>query len=236
MKLFDELVKRGFTEFEARGLILAKKVRVNNEYQMSLNYKINDNDNIQIKTTRKYVSRGALKLKEILEINNINFADKTILDVGSSTGGFTQLALEYNAKHVFALDVGTNQLDYSLRIDKRVTSIEKTNFKLLDSLNLLPKIDIIMADVSFISIYYLIDIVKKYNHIRNLILLFKPQFEAPKEMVGQNGYVDESLHPELLKKFEQYLQTHGYDKIKIFESKLKGKKSNNQEYFFIIGF
>lgn len=150
--------------------------------------------NIRIKGKKfPYVSRGGLKLEKALKVFNLNFQDKVILDVGASTGGFTHCALLNGAKHVYAVDVGTNQLDWKLRSDKRVTSLENTHIrdlKLEDIDNL--KTDYIVMDVSFISITNIFEHLKTFfSSETKLMALIKPQFEVEKSMLSKGGIVRE---------------------------------------------
>ena len=139
------------TRSKSQELINSSLVKVNDKVINKCNYLVSDDDNIEIAANDilKYVSRGGLKLEKAINVLKINFKDKIVMDIGSSTGGFCDCALKYGAKHIAAVDVGTNLLHETLRNDNRITLFEQTNFKDLDSMYF-KKIDIITCDVSFI--------------------------------------------------------------------------------------
>ena len=151
----------------------------------------------------KYVSRGGLKLEKALEVFDISVNEKIVLDIGSSTGGFTDCALQNGAKHCYALDVGTNQLAWKIRNDERVTVMEKTNFR-----HALPEHftkgmpQVATIDVSFISLKLILPPLKQIIDFGgDVVALVKPQFEAGKDKVGKKGIVRErSVHLEVLAK------------------------------------
>lgn len=165
---------------DVRRLIMAGKVLNNNEpiYKVSDMIKV-EKSSIRFKNVKEYVSRGGIKLKAAIQEFSIDFKNKVVLDIGSSTGGFTDCSLKYGATHVYAVDVGTNQLDYKLRVDDRVTVMERTNFKetQISDFNQLP--DIITIDVSFTSVVPILNhITELFNHEYIVIALIKPQFES----------------------------------------------------------
>lgn len=149
-----------------------------------------------------YVSRGGLKLEKAIKVFGIDFTGKVVLDVGASTGGYTDCALKHGAKKVYAVDVGYGQLDWSLRSDPRVVNMEKTNIRYLtlDALDELA--DIVTIDVSFISTSLVFPVIKNLVKTEGVIIsLIKPQFEAGKEKVGKKGVVrDPLVHQEVLLK------------------------------------
>ena len=156
----------------------------------------------------EYVSRGAFKLKKAIEKFNICLANKTAVDVGASTGGFTDFMLKNGCSKVYAIDVGQNQLDKSLINDPRVMSLEKTNFRYIDKDIFKESIDFICVDVSFISLELIIPkIVEICNDMTDIVALVKPQFEAGKGNVGKNGIVkDKSMHICVLNKVYSYFK------------------------------
>ncbi|PAF55277.1 TlyA family RNA methyltransferase [Mycoplasmopsis agassizii] len=232
MTLLEFLISLGYSEFEAKGLILSMRVRVNNYYENSLKFKISAKDKIIVKTSKEYVSRGADKLKSVFDKFDIDVENKVIIDVGASTGGFTQYLLTKNPKKIYALDAGTNQLDYSLRIHEKVVSIEKTHFNKIGELDFKNEIEFLIADVSFISLKKLVPIMKNdLVNCNDFLLLFKPQFEAKKEDVSEAGFVEEALHERMINDFIMFANSYGFDIERVIESEVKGKKSGNQEYF-----
>ena len=165
---------------DVRRLIMDGKVLNNNEpiYKASDMIKT-ENASIRFKNVKEYVSRGGIKLKAAIQEFSIDLNNKTVLDIGSSTGGFTDCSLKHGATHVYAVDVGTNQLDYKLRVDDRVTVMEQTNFKdtVISDFKQLP--DVLTIDVSFTSIVPIINhITELFNHEYTVIALIKPQFES----------------------------------------------------------
>ena len=144
-----------------------------------------ENTNIEIKgKILPYVSRAGLKLEKALKVFNINLEDKTMVDIGSSTGGFTDCALQNNVKKVIAIDVGTNQLDKKLRNNKKIELYEQTDFRNVD-LNILKNVNIATIDVSFISVKLLTKKLSKMENLKEIICLIKPQFECGKEIADK---------------------------------------------------
>lgn len=176
---------------------------------------------------KDYVSRGAYKLLKALDSFNIDAQNKTCLDIGSSTGGFTQVLLERGALKVYALDVGTDQLDNSIRNDKRVTVMENTNIKYVDiesfrKLNF----DIITIDISFISIVKILDILWKISNEKvNIITLIKPQFEGSMETINK-GIVNKKFHYRILKNILGEISKMGFSIENIDYSPIRGKNGN----------
>ncbi|WP_297598673.1 TlyA family RNA methyltransferase [uncultured Cetobacterium sp.] len=193
------LVEKGFyeTREKAKRAIMAGLVIINEKKidKAGTSIKIDDEPVIRVKGDAcKYVSRGGMKLEKAISVFNINFQDKVVLDVGSSTGGFTDCSLQNGAKFVYAVDVGTNQLDWKLRNDNRVKSLENMHIKDLTSVDLNnEKPDYIVMDVSFISITKVIEhLIKFFNSETKLMALIKPQFEVGKENIEKGGIVKDS--------------------------------------------
>ncbi len=196
------LVQNGYFDSreKAKRAIMAGIVIVNNKRIEKAGelIKIDKDPEIRIKGEQlKYVSRGGLKLEKAVEVFNLDINDKLVLDIGASTGGFTDCALQNGAKFVYALDVGTNQLAYKLREDKRVKSLENTHvkdlgFEMLDG----NMIDVIVMDVSFISIRKILPDLGRYlKEDGRLMALIKPQFEVGRENIAKGGIVkDFSKH------------------------------------------
>ena len=167
--------------------------------------KVSENCKIEVNQSDSYVSRGAYKLLGAKQKFDLDFSGKVVLDIGSSTGGFTQVALEGGAKKVYALDVGTNQLAESLKSDDRVVNMEQTDFRTAEKLD---DVNMIVSDISFISLRHIIPkIVEEYRGVE-AVILFKPQFECGViEAKRHNGVVrDKRLHLKLLQDFDQYLR------------------------------
>lgn len=232
MLLIEMVISLGHSKEHAERLIRSGLVTVNGEMQFIPGTKIKSDSKIEIKELNKWVSRGAFKLLKAIELFDLNFNNKIVLDIGSSTGGFTQVAIENGASKVFALDVGTNQLDYKLRSNSKVVSLEKTNLKeITPSLLQNEKIDIVVCDVSFISSYHVFASIKEVIKKDSLIvLLIKPQYEAEVSDVQKGGYVDVKNHKKIIDKVISNGNQLGFEMIEIKESPIKGKTSQNIEY------
>ena len=174
-----------------------------------------------------YVSRGAFKLKAAHENFDLDFKDKFVLDIGASTGGFTDYALQNGAKQVIALDVGKGQLHYKLREDPRVINLEGTNFRDWQAIETKP--DLITIDVSFISLITILDRIKElYGVDMKVIALLKPQFEAGKTIMDKcKGVIrDEKIRTEVFSQTKEKIQALGYQIKSELESPVKGAKGN----------
>lgn len=234
------LVERGIfeTREKARREIMAGNVIVNEQTVTKAGTNLKDDNElvIRIKDKLKYVSRGGLKLEKALKIWNLDFSGKTILDIGASTGGFTDCALQNGAKKVYSVDVGTNQLDWKLRNNEKVISIENMHIKDLMPENLEnEKVDFTVIDVSFISLTKVIPYVNKFlNDNAGIIMLIKPQFEVGKEKIGRNGIVtDERYHDEAVKKIISFTEENNYKLVGVEESPIKGSKGNKEFLMFV---
>jgi len=230
MRLDEALVNKNLVESrnKAKELIKNSKVLVNGKIVTKPSYKVT-NEEIKILEDKIYVSRAAYKLKNYLEKYNIDFFNKKVLDIGSSTGGFSEVALERGAKKVVAVDVGKNQLHPKIKYDKRVESFEGVDFR---DFNINEKFDVIVSDVSFISLLKLIKNIDKYAK-KDIILLFKPQFEVGKEAKRDKRGVVKDI--DAIKKarenFEKETKKLGWKLIRSEESELRGKEGN-VEYIY----
>lgn len=224
--LLKQLLK---TNKDAEGLIRSGNVMVNNEVVFIPSTKINETDNIKVKEQKEWVSRGAYKLISAIEMFKLDFKNKVILDIGSSTGGFTQVALAHGAKFVNALDVGTNQLEYSLRVNKQVQVFEKTNLKTILPSMFKDKIDVIVTDVSFISLKYVFNVCKDLEP-EFIMALIKPQFEANSDQIITGGIAPQEIHEDIINKVKGYAEANDFILLGYHESPIKGAKSKNTEY------
>ncbi|QNM14530.1 MULTISPECIES: TlyA family RNA methyltransferase [Fusobacterium] len=236
------LVKRGFfpdKDKAARaimaGLVVVDDRRVDKAGTM---IKIEDEPSIRIKGDNlKYVSRGGLKLEKAVTAFRLDFSNKKVLDVGASTGGFTDCALQNKALFVYSVDVGTNQLDWKLRNDPRVKSIENRHINDLTKDEIDGSIiDYIVMDVSFISIKKILpDLLTFFNPETKLMALIKPQFEANKEDIAKGGIVkDEKVHKEIIKDIVEFAKEHGLYLENLDFSPITGTKGN-VEYISLFG-
>lgn len=195
-------------------------------------FKIAGDESIEILKSHEYVSRAALKLVKAKKSFGINFSGRTVLDIGASTGGFSQVALEGGAKKVYALDVGKDQLHESLKRDPRVVEMSGMDFRQAPKFE---DVDMIVSDVSFISLRHILPVILQNYGLIETVLLFKPQFECGKEIAKQKeGIVrDKRLHERLLDDFMTYLK--GFNiKISGFTFSPIAGKSGNIEYLFYL--
>ena len=234
------LVEREFfeTREKAKREIMAGNVIVNEQVVIKAGTMFKDNDelNIRVKDKSKYVSRGGLKLEKAIKAWDLDFSDKLVLDIGASTGGFTDCALQNGARRVYSVDVGKNQLDWKLRNDEKVVSLEEMHIKDLKEEDIEnKKVDFIVIDVSFISLTKVIPYFKKFlAQSGKIVMLVKPQFEVGREKIGRNGVVEnEEYHNEAIKKIISFSKEEGYELIGVEDSPIKGAKGN-KEFLMLI--
>lgn len=176
-----------------------------------------------------YVSRGGLKLEKAIKVFDLDFKDKIILDIGASTGGFTDCSLQNGAKFVYAVDVGTNQLDWKLRNDSRVKSIENKHINDLEKTDLEDEIDIIVMDISFISIKKVIYKIKEFlREDGEAIFLIKPQFEAEKNEIEKGIVTDLKIHKRIVKEVVEEAKNYQLFLKNLTVSPIKGTKGNTE--------
>ena len=197
------LTERGFSDSreKAKAIIMAGEVFVNGQREDKAGSKFDREAEIEVKgKVLKYVSRGGLKLEKAVEVYGLALTDKICIDIGSSTGGFTDCMLQNGAVKVYAIDVGTNQLAWKLREDKRVVSMEKTNIRYVTEEDLPEKADFASVDVSFISLTKVLPAaINLLKDGAEMVCLIKPQFEAGREKVGKKGVVrDFAVHKEVI--------------------------------------
>ena len=231
MRLDEYVHHNGYTESrsKAQDIILAGCVFVNGVKVTSKAQKIKDTDKIEIIQNRKYVSRAGEKLEKALVEFNLSVENKVCLDIGASTGGFTDCLLHYGAKKVYALDVGHNQLVYKLRNDKRVISIEAFNAKDIKRGMFEGETpSIVVSDVSFISISKIAPIIfKELYDLEYWVSLIKPQFEAEKGEVSKGGIIkDDILRERIVNNAINRITSVGFKEINRTISPIKGSKGN----------
>lgn len=182
-----------------------------------------------------YVSRGGLKLAKALEVFPISVENKVVADIGASTGGFTDCALQNGAKKVFAVDVGYGQLAWKLRQDARVVNLERTNVRFLKVEDLGELVDVVTIDVAFISLGLVLPAVYKIVKDNGFIIaLIKPQFEAGKENVGKNGVVkDAAVHRQVIQKVIQEARETGFSIQGLDYSPIKGPEGNIEYLLYL---
>ena len=218
----------------ARALIMAGKVMVNNRLVDKPGSFIYKNDHISLKGEENpYVSRGGLKLEKALQALNVDITGAVCMDVGASTGGFTDCLLQHGAHRVFAVDVGYGQLAWKLMQDPRVVVIDRTNIRYMPAETLGEPVDLITIDVSFISLKIVVPAVIKFmKKDARIMALIKPQFEVGKGNVGKGGVVrNPVLHTQVIKNLSDFFTKTGLLREFVIPSPILGPKGNKE--FFI---
>lgn len=232
------LVKRGLAESreKAKAIIMTGNVFVEEQREDKAGSTFAEDVQIRIKgTPMKYVSRGGYKLEKAMELWHVPLQDKLCMDVGSSTGGFTDCMLQNGAVKVYAIDVGTNQLAWKLRQDERVVSMEKTNIRYVTPEDIADPIDFFSIDVAFISLTKVL--IPVWNLLKNggrVVCLVKPQFEAGREKVGKKGVVrDKKVHEEVVCHIMTYALSMGFEILGLSYSPIKGPEGNIEYLLYI---
>lgn len=178
--------------------------------------------------TLPYVSRGGLKLEKALSVFDLKLEGRICMDVGASTGGFTDCMLQKGAARVYAVDVGHGQLDWKLRNDKRVVCMERTNIRYVTPEDIPDKLSFVSVDVSFISLTkILVPVRELLEPLGEVVCLIKPQFEAGREKVGKKGVVrDKAVHREVIAGIVSYVREHGFQLLHLDYSPVKGPEGN----------
>ena len=197
---------------------------------------VDENAEITVKENLcPYVSRGGLKLEKAMNLWGFPLTDCVCMDIGASTGGFTDCMLQKGARKVYAVDVGYGQLDYKLRIDNRVVNMEKCNIRYLDPQTIEDPIDFISIDVSFISLKLVFPVAARLlREEGSLVCLVKPQFEAGREQVGKKGIVrDRKVHKEVIEKVAAYAADCGLKPEGLTFSPVTGAKGNIEYLMYL---
>jgi len=239
-RLDQFLVMKGLQESRERAkrAILEGQVFVNEKVVNTPSCKINGDEKITFgANVLKYVSRGALKLAKAKDVFKIDFKNRVVLDLGSSTGGFTEVALENGAKKVFALDVGTNILHQRLRENEKVVVMGNTDFRFVEG-EKIEEANLIVTDVSFISLRLIFPkIIEIFGKGIEIVALFKPQFECGEALAKKyNGVIRNSkIHKSLLNDFTEYIGNFGLIITGLDYSPITGKEGNIEYLFHING-
>lgn len=233
------LVKRGLAESreKAKAVIMSGIVYVDGQKEDKVGQTFADTANIEVRgNTLKYVSRGGLKLEKAMECFDVSVKDKVCMDIGASSGGFTDCMLKNGAKKVYAVDVGHGQLAWKLRNDQRVVVMEKTNIRYVKPEDIGESIDFASIDVSFISLSKVLPAA--YNLLGEhgeIVALIKPQFEAGREKVGKKGVVREkSTHIEVIQNCFAYAKENGFFVRELEFSPVKGPEGNIEYLYHLI--
>ncbi|SKA76762.1 23S rRNA (cytidine1920-2'-O)/16S rRNA (cytidine1409-2'-O)-methyltransferase [Clostridium sp. USBA 49] len=225
------LVNKGIfsSREKARASIMAGEIFVDGQRIDKCGEKVKQSCNIEFRGEKlPYVSRGGLKLEKAIKNFNINLNNKICLDIGASTGGFTDCMLQNGAKKVIAIDVGYGQFAWKLRTDPRVVCLERTNIRYVTLEQIGETSDFASIDVSFISLKKVIDpVLKLLNNNGEIMALIKPQFEAGREKVGKKGVVKEpSIHKEVIYSIAEFILKNKLKIINLDFSPIKGPEGN----------
>lgn len=238
-RLDKEMMRRGIviSRSQAESYIRLGDVRLNGRVVTKPGAMAGAEDLIELTAKEQYVSRAGLKLASVAQLLGVDFRDSTVLDVGSSTGGFTDYALQHGAKHVVAVDVGTNQLHPSLHGHERIDLHEKTDVRdyakhwLQQGANDRPVFDVIVMDVSFISLREILPTISKICSPKTqIIAMVKPQFEAGREQINKGVIKNDTVRRTVLRDFENWTQ-------KLFiivdkaDSDVAGAKGNRERFY-----
>lgn len=223
------------TRAKAQALVMAGEVLVNGQKAQKPGVPVAEGAHIEVKAGLPYVSRGGLKLEHAIEAFGLaeRISGKTALDIGSSTGGFTDVLLQHGAAHVYAMDVGTNQLAWKLRQDPRVTPMEQTNIRYIESLP--QRCDLATCDVSYIGLELVTPpAVRLTTPDAFFVFLIKPQFEAGREQVGKGGVVrDAAVHRDVIMRLADFWSDAGLHLAGLARSPITGP-AGNREYLALI--
>ena len=237
-RLDAELVSRGIIQSRerAKAEIMAGKVYVNGQKADKAGELVTPADNIEFRGEQlKYVSRGGLKLEKAMELYGFRLDGKVCMDVGASTGGFTDCMLQSGASKVYSVDVGYGQLAWNLRQSEKVVNLERTNIRYITKEQVPDTVDFVSIDVSFISLSLVIPVLPPLlADDAMMVCLVKPQFEAGREKVGKHGVVrDPATHIEVLERAVGFAKKSGFGIVGIEFSPIKGPQGNI-EYLMVL--
>ncbi|MBQ7688833.1 MAG: TlyA family RNA methyltransferase [Clostridia bacterium] len=231
--LFDE----GLCESreKAKAAVMAGTVYVNGQKAIKPGVTLKQTDTVQVRGGMEFVSRGGYKLKKAMQAFSLDLQGKICMDVGASTGGFTDCMLQNGAKKVYAVDVGYGQLAWKLRSDVRVVNLERTNIRYLTAEDLADLPDFVSVDVSFISLKLVLPVVYGVlSSAGECVCLIKPQFEAGREKVGKKGVVrEEQTHIEVVREILQTAQDVGFFVRGLDFSPIKGPEGNIEYLLYL---
>lgn len=219
----------------AKRLVMEGQVYIGEQRIDKPGTSVDTESEITVRETAKYVSRGGLKLEKAIDVFGIDLKNKNCMDIGASTGGFTDCMLQNGAAYVYSVDVGYGQLAWKLRTDERVSCIERTNIRYFDTQLLKHKIEFVSIDVSFISLKLVLPKVKEILEKDCFCAaLVKPQFEAGREKVGKKGVVrDIKVHEEVLRNAVSYATELGFSVKQLDFSPIKGPEGNIEYLMYI---
>ena len=237
-RLDTALFERGFSESreKAKALIMAGQVYVNNQKVTKSGETVKEGDCLEVRGDKlPFVSRGGLKLQKALEQFPLDLSGCVCMDIGASTGGFSDCMLQHGATKVYAIDVGYGQLAWKLRADPRVVNLERTNFRYVTREQIPEAIDFASVDVSFISLRLIVSVMRDLLRSGGkAVCLIKPQFEAGRDKVGKKGVVrEQSVHIEVVEGIVAFLLETGFSVLGLDFSPVKGPQGNI-EYLVLV--
>lgn len=220
---------------KARAAVMAGQVYVNSQKALKPGDTVKPDDKIEVRGGSEFVSRGGHKLKKAVEVFSLDLTDKICMDIGASTGGFTDCMLQNGAKKVYAVDVGYGQLAWKLRSDERVINLERTNIRYLTKEQVSEKLDFASVDVAFISLKLVLPVAYEFlAENGECVCLIKPQFEAGREKVGKKGVVREkSTHIEVVANICEFATECGFYIKGLDFSPIKGPEGNIEYLLYI---
>jgi 23S rRNA (cytidine1920-2'-O)/16S rRNA (cytidine1409-2'-O)-methyltransferase len=231
-RLDNELVKRGLvaSRSQAESYIKLGKVKANGRVITKAGFLVDEQDKIELLQTEQYVSRAGLKLASVAKAFGLDFKGKVVLDVGSSTGGFTDYALKHGAKKVIAVDVGTNQLHPSLQNNPKIELHEKTDIR---DFKTKEKLDLVLIDVSFISLQRVLPAISKLLFPNSkVVAMLKPQFEAGESLKNKGVIKNASMRRAIIKDFEIWVKNY-FVIINKADSEVAGAKGNQERFYLL---
>ena len=234
LRLDEAMASRGLvnSRSQAESYIKLKNVRVNNKLNIKPETRVSVKDKIEIIASEQFVSRAGLKLASVVGKLNIEFKDKTILDVGSSTGGFTDYSIKRGADKVIAVELGSDQMHADLRSNPKIELHEQCDIR--DFKKPKTPIDIVLIDVSFTSLRTILPAIYQLASDKTEVLaMFKPQFEADSTMKNKGIIKNNNIRRNLIKEFEQWLRQNNFYIIKSVDSEITGSKGNLERFFLL---
>jgi 23S rRNA (cytidine1920-2'-O)/16S rRNA (cytidine1409-2'-O)-methyltransferase len=232
IRLDQSLVASGLTSTrsQAESYIKLGYVKVGGKTITKTGFLVNEYDKLSLTITEQYVSRAALKLASVAKKLNLDFRNKVVLDVGSSTGGFTEYALKHGAQKVIAVEVGTNQLHPSLQANPNIELHEQTDIR---NFNTKETIDMVLADVSFISLREILPAIAKLsNKHTNIAVMLKPQFEAGANQINKGVIKNDTMRRKIFKDFELWSKKD-FKILDKADSEIAGSKGNQERFYLL---
>ena len=230
--------ERGLSESreKAKALIMAGNVYLNGQKELKSGAVVKTDDLIEVRgNVNPYVSRGGLKLEKAVKAFGLNLGGCVCMDIGASTGGFTDCMLQNNASKVYSIDVGYGQLAWKLRTDERVINLERTNFRYVTKEQIPEEIDFASVDVSFISLTKILPVMRiLLREGGKSVCLVKPQFEAGKDKIGKKGVVkDRTVHEQVIESVTTFALQEGFSLLGVDYSPVKGPEGNIEYLMYI---